>query len=95
MKLPYKTALIIIGAVIFTSFLFSLTSEATILAFIGYYGLFGCGAGLLAFVTAVVISIATKSKEAYVQGIVLGGGILLLTGIFALVYTFSHIEFSR
>ena len=95
MKLPYKIASIVIGVVLLASFLFTLTSELTLLAFICYYGLIGCGAGILAFLASLIISLADKTKRSYVQGFVLSGGILLLTGIFALVYTFSQIEFSR
>lgn len=95
MKLPYKIALIITGAVVLASFVFTLTSEMTILAYIGYYGLIGCSAGVLTLLTALIISITDKSKKSYAQGFSLGGGIILLTGIFALVYTISQIEFSR
>ncbi len=95
MKLPYKIAITVIGAVVLVSFILMLASELTIVSFIAYYAMIGCGVGLLSFLTALIISLADKTKTAYSQGFVLSGGILLLTGIFALIYIFTHIQFSR
>ena len=95
MKLPYKIALIVISAVLLTALLFTITNELSMLAFIAYYGLIGCGVGIAAFLVSLIIAVANKDKRSYTQGFVLSGGILLLTGIFALVYTFSQVEFGR
>src|ERR1700755_2781338 len=96
MKLPYKIALNIIGAVLLASFIFSIINSYFEWAvWVGYYGLVGCVTGVLCLLAAFITSIADKEKRAYVQGLLLGGGLVLLTGAFALVYIISNISFGR